>query len=306
MSSDEDSQIQQGLYVLLGGRRQGTLAGMTNPVRQRRFGRLMRHLREAAGLTLAQAGKRLALSAGMISYVEYGKRTLRPPDLKELLDAYGVDPARREMILQKAEDAKKGDWFSEYEDILSESYREYLALEDEASEINLYESPCVPGLLQIEAYARAILAPRNKDAVRLDKMVAQRMTRQSLLGRPEKKFHFIVDEPVLRRGIGGYAVLREQMRHLAEMAKLPNVTLQVLPHGPKAEVLISTSFVVLKFEDPGDVVFVENIAGGFYLDAENSVAEHVSIFEGLKSAALDPEASIRIIDESAKELDSLV
>ncbi len=290
-----------------------TLSAMSeaSTLRQRRLGRELRRLREQAGMTCEQAGEMLEFSASMISRIEGGSRRVRTPDLIALLDAYGLtDPVKREAVLRLAREAKQKDWFSDYADVLSAPYRDYLALESCAALIRTYQPQCVPGLLQTEPYARALLSAEYDDPDKVEKIVKVRLERQRILRRENPvELWAIVDAPVLRRTIGGVRVLRDQLHHLAAVAELPNVTVQVLPYDTEATVIVPCgSFVTLSFPEPGgcEGVFLENLAGNTYLESDEAVRAYAVAFDRIRDVALDPDASLEMIKKVAEELDDLV
>jgi transcriptional regulator with XRE-family HTH domain len=276
----------------------------TPAVHQRRLGNELRRLRERAGLTGREVETAIEYSRSMLSRVETANRLIREVDLLALLKLYGVtDETERDRVVQLCRATKRRDWLVEYEDIFSPSFRDYLALEPEARLIRSYQPQFVSGLLQTEAYCRALIAanPDNQDTV--DLRASVRMQRQEILRRADPpRYEAIIDESALRRPIEDRANLRGQLQHLVETASLPSVTIQILPYD--ATVFAGGPFSVLRLPEPGslDAVYLENLAGETFLDDEADLRSYGVVFERLQQAALDPNASVERIIQAAEEL----
>jgi hypothetical protein len=161
--------------------------------------------------------------------------------------------------------------------------------------------------LQTEDYARAALQRGSLTATKdeIQHLVEARMGRQAVLTRdPPLRLWAIVDEAVLHRPVGGRDIMRDQLEHLVEAAELSHVTLQALPYDVGGHPGMAGSFVILQFTDAlaGDVVYLESMAGGLFLEAETDVARFTAVFEHLSALALPPEASVQLITNVAREL----
>ena len=197
------------------------------------LGAQLRRLREAAGITPEQAGYEIRASRSKISRMETGRVGLKSRDVKDLLTLYGVtDEQVRSKFLALARQSSTPDWWAKYSDILPGWFETYLGLESAASTIRSFEIQFVHGLFQTEDYARAVtrLGHKAAPAEEIERRVGLRLKRQDLLTRPKPpRIWSVMDEAVLRRPVGGAAVMRAQLRHLIEAAALPHVTLQVVP-----------------------------------------------------------------------------
>ncbi|KWW97698.1 hypothetical protein TH66_19485 [Carbonactinospora thermoautotrophica] len=284
-------------------------------VRQRLLGARLRRLREAAGMTLDQAGQVIECTGSKISRIETGHRGIKPFELRHLLRAYGVtDEARIDAFVRAFREAKRRDWWDtgEYDELLSEAqYRDYLTLEADAAWIRNFESLLVPGLLQTEDYARAVIAAyRTEDSSdQIDALVKVRMARQEAVLRQPKhpvKLWAVLDEAVLRRPWGGRDVMRAQLRHLAEIGSTRgnNITIQVLPFKAGDHPAVDGSFVLLSYPEQiaPDIVWLEIGNGSLYLENTADVERYNLMFSHLTARALSPPASVEFIARAAEEL----
>lgn len=284
-------------------------------VRRRRLGLILRSLRERQGLTGEQVGAAVERSGSWVSRVETGRVGLRGRDLTDLLDLFEVsDTNLRAELGALAREGKQRGWWSKYADSLSGPYATYIGFEAEAARLQVYETLTVHGLLQTEAYARALfragLPVLDADAV--DRRVKVRLARQSALlaptsetaepGRPLELWA-IFDESVLHRHIGGEDVLRGQLAYLLQATELPNVTVQIVPFTAGAHPGMVGSFTVIKFaaEDDPDVVYVEGVTGDIFAESEDARWYNV-VFEHLLANALSRSASRERIALAIDEL----
>lgn len=261
------------------------------------LGSRLRRAREAAGVAPAAAAYEIRASASKISRLELGRVGFKPRDVADLLTLYGLaDGEERARLLALAEGANAPGWWQAYADVLPSWFEAYVGLEEAASLIRTYEVQFVPGLLQTADYAAAT-APEGADEVVAER-VELRMARQRLLTRPDPPHVWaVVDEAALRRPIGGRQVMRAQLEHLLEVAKLPAVTLQVMPFRYGAHAAEGGAFILLRFDEPDlpDVVYLESLAGATYLDDQTSLDIYVQAADRLAVDAADPATSSDII-----------
>ncbi len=277
------------------------MAAIPSPtVRRRRLGTELRRLREQARLTCENVGQRLDCSGTRISRMETGRISVRPGDVRELLELYGVTGDRADALVELARQARRKGWWHRFGPVTPSWLEPYLALEAEASRLRDFQSMVLPALLQTEDYARAILraAPGAGPAGDIDRRVALRMQRQLVLGgTAPPELCLVLSESVLRVQVGGPAVMREQLRALAGAAGRGHVTLQVLPLGAAAHVHPVSPFTVLDFADPADpsVAYTEHLTGGLVLDDPAEVRAYTVVFDRLCAEALDPGSSLGLI-----------
>lgn len=261
----------------------------TSPVvRRRRLGLELRTLREATGMSGEEVADRLSWSTSKLSRMEIGRNPPRPADLVRLLDLYKVtDQAHRDQLAALLREAKRKGWWQIYSDI---PYSTLIGLEAEAVSMLTYQQ-VVPGLFQTESYARAIIAATDPaiSPETLDQRVEVRMTRQAVITRERPmEVRAVLDETCVRRLVGGGEVMRRQLSRLLELAKRPNVIMQVLPFevGAHPGTMLGP-FAVLGFEHPDDpgVVYAEGNSNP-YPDHEGDLERYTMAFDRLRSMAL--------------------
>ncbi|MGH3672099.1 MAG: helix-turn-helix domain-containing protein [Pseudonocardiaceae bacterium] len=271
----------------------------------------LRRLRETSEITRETAGDTIRASSSKISRLELGRVAFKERDVADLLTLYGVtNVEERETLLTLARQANAPGWWREYGDVLPNWFETYLGLEQAASVIRTYEPQLVPGLLQTEDYARAIMQLRHLHAAygEIERRVALRMARQAFLSKPGAPDLWVaLDEAVLRRPLGDQKIRRAQLLHLIEMAQRPNITLQIVPLDAGGHTAAGGSFTILRFSNPDlpDVVYLEHLTNALYLDRDRDTVEYLASMDNLCIQAESPASSISflhgIIDESYPE-----
>lgn len=293
---------------LRGGRR-----GMSNElgptVRRRRLGQELRDLRELAGLDQAAAAARLECSTSKISRLEKGQGLAKAIEVKGLLDLYNVtDQEARDKILQIHRQAGQTGWWeqAQYEEVLPSGLGVYVGLENDARALRTWELAYVPGLLQTEDYARAVLASTGqrsaKDVERLLSVRLQRQQRLTAAANPLELWA-VLDEVVLLRQVGGPTVMTAQIEHLRTAAQQQNITLQIYPLGKDAHPGMRGAFSLLEFGPTDPLVgYVDSHAGNLYLERDRQTRTLGHAFDRLRAGALDPEDSaVLLAKHAAKE-----
>jgi hypothetical protein len=185
-------------------------------------------------------------------------------------------------------------------------YADFIGFEDEARSISNYQSLLIPGLLQTEDYATALIhgtwphAPTHE----VENRVSARMERQALLIREDPpRLWAIMDEAAVRRLVGGRQVMRAQLDRLREAASRPNVTIQLIPFDAGSHPGMDGSFIVLEFPDPADqsIVYTESAAGSLFLEEEAEIRRYILMLEHLRAAALRPDESVSLLAAIAAE-----
>jgi hypothetical protein len=236
-------------------------------------------------------------SVTKLSRLETGRVGASPRDIRDLCIVYGITGAdERERLMALAREGKQRAWWQRFD----LPYAPYVGLEAEAASISQYDTDLVPGLLQVEAYARAIFEsgdpPLEPDAIQ--QRIEARIRRQALLTQADGPLlHCLIDEGALRRLIGGAAVMRTQLAQITEAAGLPKVTIQVVPLRVGAHLGLGSNFTVLDFSKPevNDVVYVEGAVGNIYLEGTADLERYRRIFSRLQAIALDPESSMALV-----------
>jgi transcriptional regulator with XRE-family HTH domain len=254
----------------------------------------LRRLREQAGMTTERAAASIRGSHSKISRMEHGRVGFKERDIADLLTLYGVaEGPECEALLNLAKEANTPGWWQAYSDILPHWVEPYFGLEAAASFIREFELQFVPGILQIEEYARAVIRlgnlPSEDEVIR---RAEARISRQEILRRADPpRIWAVLDEGALRRHIGGRDVMKAQLRHLIEMCDHPNVTLQILPFSAGAHRAMGGPFTILRYTEPDlrDVVYIEQLTSALYLDKPTEVDAYLEVIEEVCLQA-DPSA----------------
>ncbi|MET8154406.1 helix-turn-helix domain-containing protein [Actinoplanes sp. NPDC049668] len=278
-------------------------------VRRLQLGARLRSLRLAKGVTRDRAGYEIRASESKISRMELGRVSFKERDVTDLLKLYGVDdPGEHERLLTLAREANTPGWWHSYGDVLSSWFQNYLDLEQAAELIRTYEIQFVPGLLQTDAYARAVimLGHGSATAAEIDRRAELRMARKQMLANDDQpRLWAVLDEAVLRRPIGGRAVLREQIQSLIDICERPSVRLQVIPFESGGHAAAGGAFTILRFPHPDmpDVVYIEHLTSGLYLDKPDEVDHYAAAMGRLTIEAEPPARTPELLRAALRDLD---
>ncbi|MGW0588473.1 helix-turn-helix domain-containing protein [Streptosporangium sp. NPDC002607] len=261
-------------------------------VRLRRLAAELRRLRQEAGLSQAEVTEKTDVNLATLHRIETAKTKPQLRTLNALLDAYGVTGSQRTDLVTLQKEAKQRGWLHGLEADLPDKYSAYIGLEAEAQQAINYESLFIPGLLQTEDYMRAMIRgvrPTVTDD-EIEDRVAARMQRQALLeGDTPLHLWAILDQAALFRAVGGDLIMRAQLKHLAQQAKRPHITVQVIPFSAGAHPGMPGSFIVLKFAaDNPDVIHIDSMAGDLFLEEETDIQRYNDMCQHLRAVALSP------------------
>jgi transcriptional regulator with XRE-family HTH domain len=282
-------------------------AGSSPTVRRRRLAGELRRLRKESGLTTEAVASRLEYDQSWVSRIESGRRGVRIPDLRALLDVYEVTSEAREELLQLARQARQRGWWHTYGDVIPDWFQVFVGLEAEATELRRYDMELVPGLLQTPDYYRAYLrvAPVSWKPEEIDRMIEFRQTRQQRVIHDDSlRLWVVMNEAVIRRHVGNQPTMKAQLNHLIEMSEKPNITLQVLPFAAGPHPAMDGGFVIIGFpetEDP-DVIYQESQAGSLYLEESAVIDRYNLVFKHLMAKADDPDRTRDLLGSVAKEV----
>ena len=267
-------------------------------MRRRRLAAELRKLRDQSGLQLNDAARQVGWQASRLSRIETRQSGIGAPDLRKLLDAYGVaDEGYRSYLAELARRVNERGWWQKYAGLIGSEYADLIGLEEEARAIRTYEQELVPGLLQTAEYARAaIRIGRPTETTReIDRRVEIRMERQDILVRPDPPFRLnvVLSEAVLRRPVGGNDVTRAQIEHLMRPRDRANVTIQVLPFSAGVHPSMVGPFTVMTFPDPDDlgVVNIEYATGSVFLEDPDELRVYEEVWSALQASALSADDS---------------
>jgi transcriptional regulator with XRE-family HTH domain len=275
-------------------------------VLKRRLGAELRKLRRDKGLSAAEVAKQLDWSESKVSRIEGGKSPLSDKDAKSLLTTYGVqDPQEIRQFVDLVRRSRQNGWWHSYGDALPEWFKPYLGFEADASQMLIYETELVHGLLQTERYAQAVIRSMSKapSTDEIERRASARLQRQErLTGDSPPRVWVVLNEAVIHRAVASRDVMREQMSHLAKVAEEnPHVTVQILPFEAGAHASMGYSFSILSFDDvPGSLVYAEQLTSAVYLDKTSDVSRHEEIFQQLVAASTRPDSSVAWLKETAE------
>jgi hypothetical protein len=269
-------------------------------------------LRVVLGKRLAdlreKAAAALDVTHATIRRMEKAEVGLKLPYVEKLLSTYGVvDPDEVEGFLALTKEANRPGWWHRYRDVLPEWFSAFVSLEGEAHVIRAYEPHYVPGLLQTEDYARAVLRaglPHAADEV-IDRGIALRMERQALLTRENAPLLWVVmDETVLRRPIGGPDVMRAQIDRLIEGAAMPNVRLQIMPFAAGPHPAMYGPFHIFRFQiqELPDMVCAESLVGAVYFDERDDVSTFLEALDRMCAQAAPVQGTEAFLGGIRKEI----
>ncbi|PAZ10059.1 transcriptional regulator [Streptomyces sp. SA15] len=265
--------------------------------------------REDAGFAQDQAARALGFSAAKLSRIESGKGR-RPPaegDVRALLELYGTDDYEASVLLQLLRRAGEPGWWQRYDKrLMPEWFDRLVGLQEAAAAIRTFEIQYVPGLLQTPDYTRAVVERGLPAAAagEVRRRVELRTRRAELLLRADApQLWAVVDESVLLRVLGSREVMREQLKHLVEMAERPNVTVQVVPLDVSGASAPSFPITYLRFGglDLPDVVYLEHIKSANFLEDRDETEEYRLALDRLADEALEPRDSLELLRGTMKQ-----
>jgi len=271
---------------------------------RRELGAELRRLRaDRKGAAVARA---LGWSESKLSRIETARIGISDADLERLLEQIEAPTEDRVRLRELARRGRARVWWTPYRSSLPEPYDEYLALEAEAWLLCEWEAQVVPGLLQTDEYARAVIeagADRADPGV-IETRVHLRMNRQAVLSRVgAPQLCAVLDEAVLHREIGGRAVLRRQLQRLFDACGRPGIELRMLPFSAGVHGALAGSFLIFEFHERPAVVHSEGLTGGVFRTREAELAVYRKAFADLRARALSPIDSRELIARAGEALD---
>ncbi|WP_078916015.1 helix-turn-helix domain-containing protein [Streptomyces viridochromogenes] len=268
------------------------------------LGKRLQELREAAGLGRDEAARVLRVAPATVRRMETAEVALKIPYVQVLLETYGVPECEAADFVTLAEEANQPGWWQRFHDVLPDWFSLYVSLEGAARIVRSYEPHFVPGLLQTEEYARAVLGAGTIGQTgpeTIERHVSLRMERQRLLERPDPPHLWVImDETVLRRPVSLRGeVMRDQLAKLLEFAERDRVTLQVAEFASGPHPGTYAPFSLFRFGEPElpDMVYTEYLTGALYLDSRREVAAHLEVLDHMSTAAASAERTKKILRE---------
>lgn len=270
----------------------------TPTVLQLQLGRELKRLRESRGWTLAEAVEVLGNKATKLSRLENGQSSVRPLDVRVLCEALGATEEETNWAVETARHCNQRGRWSGYRSVYGRFFRMAVDLEQDARNINGYFSEIIPGLLQTENYMRAVFEsdPCSSDVV--EEGVKARLERQQVLTKSDPpQVNFVLSESSFLRQVGDEGVMCDQIEHVIELSRLPNIRVQVLPFRtrtfPSGSMFPFMLFTIRSSGDalPLEYVYVEDYDDGRYRDDVESINTYTVLWRRFVEAALGPEES---------------
>jgi transcriptional regulator with XRE-family HTH domain len=273
------------------------MAGPNPTVSRLELAARLRELRQQAGKSLEDAAAELMCSVAKISRMETGGRGVQPRDVRDLCRLYGVSDGARGELNELVANARKGGWWKDFRS-LDEQKATFIALEDAAAEIRLFDAYRLPGLLQTAAFTEALIRELRPAGELTEQWIMDTVTvrrlRQKRIESGELRLHAIIDEAALTRPVGTARIMREQIDRLIAESERSNVTLQIIPfaRGPHPGMEGSFEHVTFGEHHLDAMVHIEGLVGNFMLDKADDVSHYRVIFDDLSERyALDSQAS---------------
>jgi hypothetical protein len=248
-------------------------------------------------------------SLSKVIRIESASSGISANDLKALLQLYGVkDPGQVDSLVALARAARERSWWSAYRDVASQSLLQLIEYESEAHAVRQFETLFIPGILQTEDYARAVLQNHYDEgpgSEQLRALVELRTRREDLFDAENgPSFHFVLDEAVVHRLVVGPSVMRRQLRRLIEVANRPNITIEIVPFSAGLHPGMKGPFEIIEFADPpvSDIVYLEGPRVDIISDDPEEILKYREAFERLVKASLGPRDSLALIARIADEM----
>ncbi|MFJ6431820.1 Scr1 family TA system antitoxin-like transcriptional regulator [Streptomyces sp. NPDC091416] len=258
------------------------------------LGAELRHRREDAGLSQTDLGAPLFVSGSFIGQLESGVRRMQMDQAEKFDEILGADGffVRNCAALQK----------SKY----PEHFAEAAEAEARAEAIREYAPQLVPGLLQTEAYARAVFRAYRPTAAEsvIDGLVTTRLERAEILADPTSPLLWVVlDEAVLRRVVGGPAVMAEALRRISSLMRRHRIVAQVLPFTEGAHAALTGPLKLMSFSDAPQLAYVDGLGIGKLEDDPATVRQYELTYDLVMAGAVSPTTSLALIESVAEEYD---
>jgi transcriptional regulator with XRE-family HTH domain len=249
-------------------------------------------------MTVEEVAAKLLCSATKISRLETAARRPSLRDVRDLCALYEVDEPTAAELMSLAREAREQGWWTQYEDL---NLDPLIGLEQEATAISCYSINYIPGLLQTRDYAAGIIktvAPKMEQQI-VQQRTEARMRRQQLLEMDNRpRYHVVLDEAVMHRGVGGPALMVAQLDKILETVRSDKAIVQIIPFAAGAYAAADGYFVLLEFEEDSNLwpmVFIEGLAGNQYLQHRDDIARYRETIEYLRGRALSKSDSVQLM-----------
>lgn len=284
----------------------------TSSVPRRVLGQHLRNLRQQAGLSVRAAASLMEWSEPKLWRIETGQIAMRVLDVQAMCDFYSAPPDLTQVLAGLARHTRAYGWWHSNDEPSSGNFSIYAMLQESASNVLGYAPGQVPDLLRTEDYARAVMTSRQAAGGDADHLVRECLARQIIVFRAKEPLWvtIILSEAMLRCPVGGASVMAGQLRHLAEIATLPNVCLRVVPFSAGSHPGLATgTFTLLEFApagrtEPGSgIVHAPGLTGELYLDKPQEIRSYREAHAAILGCSLDETASRDLLSAASKELE---
>lgn len=258
-------------------------------------------MRESAQLTIEAVCREMEWSRQKVWRIERGETVMRALDVEAMCGLYGAAGEITEALAALAKETKAKGWWLSYFDTIPRTMEIFPSFEAVASRALSYQPELVPALGQTRAYLQAVLDMSAWGPVELQRILESRLRRQKLLDNVDLKNTWILNEAVIRRPVGGAAVMAEQLRHLAEIGERGNLAVRILPFAAGAHSAMGGPFTILEFPKSGEVpvCVVECASGDLFLDRERELEPYWGQYAHLDRLALSEDATRSMLREAA-------
>jgi transcriptional regulator with XRE-family HTH domain len=281
----------------------------TKTRRKWRFGQALQRMRERAGRTVEEAGAVLHKDASQVSKIENGHRLCAHAEMTTLAMYYRATEGELAEVETLWQDAKQDSTRIQGSSAFPPKFRAFLRSEADAATVSELQPNFIPGLLQTGDYSTYVRNAAHRivnPSIGVERATAARLARQKRLEGPEPlKLHVVIDECVIRRVVGGPAIMAQQLRHLVAMGEQSHVTIQVIEEMAGAYGAMSSALTILGFDDPEDPdsVYLEHLVGGEWIDERGDIEKFKGVFTDASAQALPPAESVVLIWARVKELE---
>ncbi len=255
------------------------------------------HYRKLSGLTIAQAAEATGITRAKVGHMETGRYQQFPDDVTKLMIAYGAGHADVERLASLSGSSEGKSWWAPWSHLVPDWFKTFVGLEGLADKEFVFEPMVLPGLLQTEDYAQAITEATG--FVRRDhseRFVSFRVARaKRLTDETPMELHAVIGEAALKLDVGTPEIRREQYKHLLELGRLPNLTIQVLRPDDGPHAATTGHLVVLDFAQAQSVAYAERLDGAVYVQDQGDVQTYKMAVDNLQSVAMSSQQSLSLI-----------
>ncbi|WP_447004272.1 DUF5753 domain-containing protein [Saccharothrix isguenensis] len=271
--------------------------------KQRRLARRLRQLRVNSGTSLEDAANHLGCKQPKITKIEICQLGAKPEEVRMLCELYGAGRATVESMVNLARTAKTRGWYQVYDESANPENIDFVELETDAVSVSNFEIDLIPGLLQTEDYARAVIRAANPGIGHevLDQRVELRTKRQDRVLAGDLAVWAVVTEDAFLRAIGGRDVHIAQLSRLVELVSLPNVQFQVIPNRAGEYIAMGVPFSCFRFDDGYGTVAIDHLTGTLFLEEVPEVERYRLAFQHLCGTALSGPDTLALLRKYVKE-----